>query len=662
MVDNESCVTGCKLIDLSYGGAKLEVPHESCIQSQFTLYVPSKGIDRQVEVVWRAGNRVGVYFVMTTPDCAEAPTSPLMAAPKPMSIDQLRKLALNAVSVEPITPQRTADRWRVAETILLMADVWRRVCAKFKDTVEKLARIIGGDGRIVAANANPRDEAASEGGTPVEVQAARQPKTDLEPVQWPDWPAENQSPQHAAVDPPFSDHADLGEGAHEEWRSHANPVPYGNENFLMAPSGDAPLRLRSRRRRRTNTLLDVTVAAVVMVGVLAVYFVRPGGSALSPADYHADTAAVAKTAQAEANSAPATGPNTSAVAAAQADVEAEAQLSSTPLPNPVNDVGAAAAPAAAPANASPPQQDDGMFMQPKDMRMVPVYGSGTLAEPANMTSDEAQAALVPALTFGQVVAAQTHQTTASAAAAKTSPADANSAPMTGQTTLAVAAGQADADTVAQLTSTPPAKPASDAGAAVAPATGPANLLPPQQDDSPFQQPQRVQPTPLYGGETLAEPASVTPIWVQNARVPDLTFGQFVAAQTLQTTVSATPSSSARDRAAPTNGPGEDVASVEPQKVPARSAAKPAPDNAAAGTTYAAILASPTTESHARGVIAQLQRKYRAALGARRLTYHRSKGAEAIVYEVRAAGLAYNEAQALCAKLSSAGTPCQVESQ
>ena len=105
-----------------------------------------------------------------------------------------------------------------------------------EDPLAELARIIGGEGRIVSADADPRDEASSGGRTPVEAQAARPPKTDLEPLQWPDWPAEDQSPHYAAVDPPFSDHADLGESAHEEWRSHADRAPYGDEDLLVAPS------------------------------------------------------------------------------------------------------------------------------------------------------------------------------------------------------------------------------------------------------------------------------------------------------------------------------------------------------------------------------------------------------------------------------------------
>ena len=115
IVDNESCVINCKLIDLSHSGARLEIAPQSSIQNKFTLYVPGKGIDRQAEVDWRTGDQVGVYFVMQTPDCAEAPTSVLTAAPKPMPIDQLRQLALHAVSVEPIADGRREPRGETVE-------------------------------------------------------------------------------------------------------------------------------------------------------------------------------------------------------------------------------------------------------------------------------------------------------------------------------------------------------------------------------------------------------------------------------------------------------------------------------------------------------------------------------------------------------------------
>jgi murein DD-endopeptidase MepM/ murein hydrolase activator NlpD/Flp pilus assembly protein TadD len=137
---------------------------------------------------------------------------------------------------------------------------------------------------------------------------------------------------------------------------------------------------------------------------------------LSPADAAANVAQIRQMiAQSNTRRNVQTRQNTLAVAAAPTDVAAGAKLSSMPLPNPVSDAGAAAAPPAARANSLQPPQDDGMFLQPKHVRTVAVYAGGTLAEPANMTADGAQAAPVPGLTPGLVVAAQTPQTTLSAA-------------------------------------------------------------------------------------------------------------------------------------------------------------------------------------------------------------------------------------------------------
>lgn len=92
IVDDELCVTDCKIIDLSDSGARLELPYASRIKSHFTLYVPSKEIERRVEVVWRSGYQVGVHFLVETLGAAEAPVAQPTPAPKPMSVDQLRKL------------------------------------------------------------------------------------------------------------------------------------------------------------------------------------------------------------------------------------------------------------------------------------------------------------------------------------------------------------------------------------------------------------------------------------------------------------------------------------------------------------------------------------------------------------------------------------------
>jgi hypothetical protein len=93
MVDDESCATDCKLIDLSESGARLELPYANRLKNQFMLYVPSKGIERRVEVVWRNGYQIGVHFLFDAAPVTEAPAPPPPPpAARPMSIDQLRKL------------------------------------------------------------------------------------------------------------------------------------------------------------------------------------------------------------------------------------------------------------------------------------------------------------------------------------------------------------------------------------------------------------------------------------------------------------------------------------------------------------------------------------------------------------------------------------------
>jgi hypothetical protein len=92
IVDEESCITECKLLDLSVSGARLELPYASRVKGRFMLVVPSKGIERHVEVVWRNGYQVGVHFLFETAESATPPVAPPTAAPKPMSIGQLRNL------------------------------------------------------------------------------------------------------------------------------------------------------------------------------------------------------------------------------------------------------------------------------------------------------------------------------------------------------------------------------------------------------------------------------------------------------------------------------------------------------------------------------------------------------------------------------------------
>jgi hypothetical protein len=449
-----------------------------------------------------------------------------------------------------------------------------------EDPLAELARIIGGSGRIIPADAL-RDEISAGPRMLAGALAARQPKINLEPVQWTDWrPAEDQSPHDAAV-APLSEPVDLDENAQEELRSPVGWAPYSNENFIDESADDARLRLHNRKH--ANMTLVVTAAAVLVVGVLAILIFRLGESAPSPADRHAAAAPVATAQPASANAAPESQLNAAANAAPKAD--AAAQPSSRAQSNSASDAGAAVVSASASPNSPSPVQDAGAFPQPKRVRTVPIYANGPISEPATIVPDG-------------------------------TPALANVAP-------------------AAATAAPAGVPAAPAGASAMPAAAP------------------VGPNGASTGPEDRAPAGPA---------PGLTFARLVEAQKLQMPTAAPPTAAARDDAGPTTGLDTDITFVAPPKVAARPAARPAPSVAATGATYAAILASSGSESAARGMLAELQKKYGAALGTHRLSFHRASRVDGTVYEIRAAGLDDDDAQALCAKLSSAGASCQVAGQ
>lgn len=226
----------------------------------------------------------------------------------------------------------------------------------------------------------------------------------------------------------------------------------------------------------------------------------------------------------------------------------------------------------------------------------------------------------------------------------------------------VPVGDADAAAGAELSHTSLQKPG-DVTAAAAPAAAPAAAAPPaaapQSDEGLFPRPRQVRTIPIYGDGTLAGSANATPTGIQAVPAGDASPSQFAEAQPLQ--MPGAPKASASAAAAPTSHGGEAVADVEQPQAPARRAAKPAAPPTAAEAAYSAILASPAAETEARAMLAELSKKYGTALAGHRLTYHRAKGAEGIIYQVRVAGLASGDAQALCTKLGKAGASCQVGS-
>ena len=206
-------------------------------------------------------------------------------------------------------------------------------------------------------------------------------------------------------------------------------------------------------------------------------------------------------------------------------------------------------------------------------------------------------------------------------------------------------------------------------AATSSAAMPANPPSVRSNDSLFARPRLVQTVPIYGDGSFLGQTNTLPGVGQISGASNGSAGQFSEAQPLQLSSPGSPTNAAEssasvgdDSATPVNGPAPVVATREPPKTAASPAARIVPTNAAAGATFAAILAAPMAESAARSMLTTLQKKYTGALAGHRLTYHRVKSASGIAYDVRAGGLANAAAKSVCDKVNQAGGSCQVGSR
>jgi hypothetical protein len=63
-----SILGGCRMFDLSSGGARLEVKKEDVVPDQFILLLSHDGrLFRQCSVVWRQETTIGVEFIPNYP-------------------------------------------------------------------------------------------------------------------------------------------------------------------------------------------------------------------------------------------------------------------------------------------------------------------------------------------------------------------------------------------------------------------------------------------------------------------------------------------------------------------------------------------------------------------------------------------------------------------
>lgn len=68
--------TECTVRDLSDGGARVEAPASVTIPEYFELFIPMRNITRKARMMWRAGNEIGVSFVLERAAPAPAPPPP----------------------------------------------------------------------------------------------------------------------------------------------------------------------------------------------------------------------------------------------------------------------------------------------------------------------------------------------------------------------------------------------------------------------------------------------------------------------------------------------------------------------------------------------------------------------------------------------------------
>lgn len=159
------------------------------------------------------------------------------------------------------------------------------------DPLAELARSVEGDGRVGSADTDPDEEVRADDWSSARAQAARPPKPGFK------------TPHTAAVAPPAGIHA----------------------SRYLAPMEQT--HSPQRKRLGMSTSFYVGASAVLIAVMLAVYFVRPGGFALSLLGQHAD-AIVAEVPAAVTIAALAITPNPTAAIAFPADAAGGAELSS----------------------------------------------------------------------------------------------------------------------------------------------------------------------------------------------------------------------------------------------------------------------------------------------------------------------------------------------
>lgn len=124
VVNDESSIIECNLIDLSVSGARLKLPCAINLQNGVVLRIPSKGIEHRIDVVWRSGDQAGVVFCMNILGRDDATVPQPKVSPKPISVTHLRKMAFENLQMgECIGPGAEMKSGQIAYVQCLLTGV-----------------------------------------------------------------------------------------------------------------------------------------------------------------------------------------------------------------------------------------------------------------------------------------------------------------------------------------------------------------------------------------------------------------------------------------------------------------------------------------------------------------------------------------------------------
>jgi hypothetical protein len=115
LLDEDSFLIECTVVDLSVSGARLKLPYTANLQNGVLLRIPSKGIEHRIDVVWRAGDQAGVVFWMNILGRDDAIVPRPKASPKPIPVDHLRKMVLEKLQMaERVGPEAAMKPGQIA--------------------------------------------------------------------------------------------------------------------------------------------------------------------------------------------------------------------------------------------------------------------------------------------------------------------------------------------------------------------------------------------------------------------------------------------------------------------------------------------------------------------------------------------------------------------